>query len=679
MRRTTARPDSAGIEWRKVLLIAGLLAAVALVIGRGFVFGPAVLEGGDFAANAMSIHRAKSLQEIYGNYSRWGFNHPGPFFFYVYAMGEVLLFDLLHVVQSPHQAHVIFGVLLQSLFLAGAIAISLFLVRDRRMLLAWLGVGCVFAGIFYIGLTSIWPPHVLFGPYLLLLLSSAALSLGWFRFLPVVVLCVCVLCHGHIAQPLLTFPILLASLLGFLASLRAGAVVDSAWCSTSLRLRNVLWCVLIAGVFLLPIVLDLSRWPDGNVGRVLAYMKTQHGDKPSFGQAINYISSYFIFDRKPEWLDGVRKVPVFSGRVLLAGVIVIAAMVAPRLLWRKVEGAQTSTASKRMVAFCVLALLLALVWTRRITGPLYEFNSFFVYAVCALLAVSLVYWAIANVPKWALAPIVVVVAGSGALLVPKYMAHFQVFSQHSTIRGGAESVSFDRPDPQVAINQIDGQDWLLNMALAISLTRSGVQYWVPQDWTYVFGWKNAYPDDLFTARTEALRIFDKRNAQPVDRFAESEFCRISKVSPVFDTGGEIQRFNELRRTCGLVAAPFGRAPSDGEWEWISSRVVAFQLKARQSSGPVELSLDVVPYLGGGKIESQSIQIHVNGERVESRKVSQEGVEHIVVPADVWNRSAIVTVSLILDGRASPKDLGLSPDDRRLSIGLRGVGVRYPHH
>ncbi|REM67800.1 hypothetical protein DSI38_09235, partial [Mycobacterium tuberculosis] len=68
--------------------------AIVLATAAGFVFGPYRLEVGDFAANALNIIRAKSFHEIYGNYSRWQFNHPGPFFFYVYAFGEMVLVDL---------------------------------------------------------------------------------------------------------------------------------------------------------------------------------------------------------------------------------------------------------------------------------------------------------------------------------------------------------------------------------------------------------------------------------------------------------------------------------------------------------------------------------------------------------------------------------------------------------
>jgi hypothetical protein len=81
-----------------------------------FYFRETHIEDGDFAANALQIRKAKTFGEIYGNYSRWRFHHPGPGFFYCYAAGEALLYDGLKAVPSPHNAHLFTGVLLQSLF-----------------------------------------------------------------------------------------------------------------------------------------------------------------------------------------------------------------------------------------------------------------------------------------------------------------------------------------------------------------------------------------------------------------------------------------------------------------------------------------------------------------------------------------------------------------------------------
>lgn len=79
-------------------------------------------EVGDLAANALQIERCKQGVEIYGNYSRFCFNHPGPGFFYVYALGQVVLYDWLGLVPSPHNAHRLAGLCLQAFFFGLALA-----------------------------------------------------------------------------------------------------------------------------------------------------------------------------------------------------------------------------------------------------------------------------------------------------------------------------------------------------------------------------------------------------------------------------------------------------------------------------------------------------------------------------------------------------------------------------
>ena len=45
------------------------------------VISSATYEGTDFAANSLLIQDAKALNLLVGNYSRIGFNHPGPQYF----------------------------------------------------------------------------------------------------------------------------------------------------------------------------------------------------------------------------------------------------------------------------------------------------------------------------------------------------------------------------------------------------------------------------------------------------------------------------------------------------------------------------------------------------------------------------------------------------------------------
>src|SRR5215475_7943793 len=96
-----------------VTTIAIILITLIYVVPRAsFFFHGNQIEFADFANNALQITNAKHFAEIYGNHSRWGFHHPGPAFWYLYAAGEYLFHDWLGI-SSPHAAHLLIGIIFQ--------------------------------------------------------------------------------------------------------------------------------------------------------------------------------------------------------------------------------------------------------------------------------------------------------------------------------------------------------------------------------------------------------------------------------------------------------------------------------------------------------------------------------------------------------------------------------------
>jgi hypothetical protein len=99
--------------------------ALALFLGLAFALGAAGYdqyfqtpfhETGDAAVNALQVDNAGRFQELYGNYSRWEFSHPGPAFFYVYAAGEAVFHRLLGICPAPGNAHILTSMLVQAFF-----------------------------------------------------------------------------------------------------------------------------------------------------------------------------------------------------------------------------------------------------------------------------------------------------------------------------------------------------------------------------------------------------------------------------------------------------------------------------------------------------------------------------------------------------------------------------------
>lgn len=279
---------------------------VSCVLGLNFhsVFQRPVIEQGDIAANALAIREAKSLSRITGNYSRFGFDHPGPFFLYVYAAGECVFYDALALVPSPHNAHVLAGVLLQAGFFALALALISYWVRSTLFPpLALLLCAVYFAllnappvseqlrGSLFI---SIWPPHWVMFPVLCFLSACASLAAGQSLCLPIAVFCGSVIVHGYINTPVYIAPIFIAS---YISHLAARKFFKGESIATSIRssFRLHLLAAIVLGIFIAPIVLDLFRGEASNFARILAVMEKYEGEKHPLSEVVPYVANYFTF------------------------------------------------------------------------------------------------------------------------------------------------------------------------------------------------------------------------------------------------------------------------------------------------------------------------------------------------------------------------------------------------
>lgn len=165
-----------------VIVSAVVFLAVLLILNRD-LFRVPIFEYTDFAANALQVERAKHFRELLGNYSRWGFHHPGPAFFYIFALSEKVLHDWLHLVPSEMNAHILSMVVLNTAFLFGAIGVVATYCRSRLFPPAALALSLLF--IYVVNRTipgsaifSIWMPHVLLFCFLFFITVCASVAAG---------------------------------------------------------------------------------------------------------------------------------------------------------------------------------------------------------------------------------------------------------------------------------------------------------------------------------------------------------------------------------------------------------------------------------------------------------------------------------------------------------------------
>ena len=505
-RDTTADVGPSWSFGRTWLATYAALAGVMLFIGRELYLGAPLLEFGDLAANALQIDRAKELGEIYGNYSRFGFHHPGPAFFYVYAGAEIVFHDLLRLTAAPHNAHLLGGILLQSAFLALAIAVVARYAAPNRVLFIALAIG---TGLLHFALAgeqhySIWPPSVLVLPFACFIVLAAALSAGWIGILPLVVLVGGFLVHGHVAQPLFVLPI---GLIAYAAGVRRRSRESGEPASAVIGRRggtHVLALAVLA-VFLVPLLIDAQLGDRSNIASIVRVLTAprESGDTYSPAQVIGYVISFFGYptmlgelDFQPrELLDFVlRSWLAFAALFLL---IVVAP--AARLLIPSFRARSTSPSVRpivveplgRLWAFTGLALGLTVVWVVIQRGPLYQFNSLFMYGLIyvALLPGALLacrHFARAS-SKIATAVLGVAVMAMAATADPPPNLGIDPTLSDSTNAYVAESP----PPPGGVLLFFDGMHWNAPAAVALALERLDVPWFVEPHWGLIFGRSHA--------------------------------------------------------------------------------------------------------------------------------------------------------------------------------------------
>jgi hypothetical protein len=389
--------------WQWFFLAFGAIAAGMIFMGRSFYFGTPLYETADLAANSLQILRAIHVQEIHGNYSRFGFHHPGPAFFYIYAAGEVAFFDLLHLVPAPHNGHLLAGALLQSAFLAAAIAVLARYAAPNRGLFVTAAIAAALVHFQLAGdlETSIWPPNQLLVPFACFLVVAIAVACGRMGLVPLLVICGGFLVHGHVAQPLFVLPIGGFALgLGFWTRYRQDALPVFGLIRRHLKSLALAFVILV--IFLVPLAIDAVHGSNSNLATIAAYLTKPRAatDTHSITQVLGYALAFlsypsgpplFNFDRSQFVSFEAHNLGGLAVSLLALVVLPIALLLTSRARRARVDSAGVNrwSGSRFFVVyygFMALAAFLTLIWTYTQKGPLYPFNSYFEYGLMFVAA-----------------------------------------------------------------------------------------------------------------------------------------------------------------------------------------------------------------------------------------------------------------------------------------------------
>lgn len=265
-----------------------VLALVAIVLP--LPLGLDSVAYGDHASNSMLVAEAKSLSLLHGNYSRVGFYHPGPYFFFIMATGELVFYDILGIAQSPEAAHRL-AIGFQNLFLL-TLAYRLIRADETPVLVAALAsmLGLAVLADQAPVLSSLWPPNMYVLPAFLFTVSMWRFIDGDVRALPVLVFSGSILVHGHASQiglvPIMAFGACVCFLCARKLSGEANAphsLFD--WIKTEL-IRSA----IVLTVFILPIFLHtLINWP----GEIPKYFAMSGGSPNALMPSLAYLGQYW--------------------------------------------------------------------------------------------------------------------------------------------------------------------------------------------------------------------------------------------------------------------------------------------------------------------------------------------------------------------------------------------------
>ncbi|PPU94136.1 hypothetical protein XalbCFBP2523_03275 [Xanthomonas albilineans] len=608
-----------------------------------FIFGPAVLESGDFAANALQISNAGKMKELLGNYSRWHFHHPGPAFFYVYALGELVFFKVLHVVDSPHQAHVLSGITLQSFFVALSACLCALTCDSKKAASSFVLAVILVLGLTSFGsLSSIWPPHVLFGPFLLLVIAAAAASRGENSGLVALTLASGFCIHGHVAQAALVVPVATYGAIGWILSMGGN------WRP---HVRTLICLLAIGFVFALPILIDATFVRPSNIQEVLTYLHANQDPRPSFHAALRYILGFWLFDPYPE-------ATADHGTTLASAWLAAIFLCLSTLAVFFTLLGQRASGYRNIFLAALFALVMSIFWATRITGPLYEFNSFYVYALVTISFFLIMEGLVALLQKYAKPITSPVFLLAGIFIILSYRPH-PAFSSGETY--ALPSPIMPSARGKSVLISVTTESWPMTTALTLELDREGASVHVNKDWEFMFGKQHSIDALSLSTISNPIFINPRSGANPPKQspLGLDAFCIPAMAQRKYAGDHSI---GEALRDCSL--ASFSTTEPNGDFVFSLGRGAALQFKANRGD---RMTLQLSPFLGGN-IKEQHVEVLLSGKQIYSATLKSPASMKAKLDCD------LCTLEIRTPNAFSPVSAGIGGDGRELGFALQRLTI-----
>ena len=580
--------------WRLTSTLTALIVVAALFNNAEFVFQAQQYELNDHAANSLQVLKAKRFDELLGHWCRFGFRHPGPAFFYVYALGEALFYDALRLVPTAFNAHFIMHYALSAFFFSATLG-----VIARRLGRAhgkwFLGLALLLAAWHFSaigrsyesmvnqpGFFNIWPPCVLLLPFLCFVVAAASVVSGGGRDLPLMTVAGCFLVHGYIVMPFFILPLTLLAYGGLTRFSRRAGLREISWPWRAFPRQHWFAGAIIA-VFLTPIVVDMVTVHPSNIQLILEHVWTGHDERKGLLQAFLYFLHFGAYAVYPntssiaafETFDFTGTISFFRAHWQAYALWLIVILLPPaNLLGRKGrclnwvasandDGTHRPKSVNKFLLGMYLVLgaasVLSIVWGCLLEGPMFYYISLFNFALyygfLLIFAIVAACWieqllspSLSCAENWRsrarfLGPIFIalVACASFAYEARRFRTNPPDQTQQRLFAASIErALKIDPAQPKYL--NFEGEAWAEAVGVALYLERRGTSWMVREDWPMIFGREKV--------------ITDKRPRPPMPT-PSSSFWRIvfSRNSPSLLANDRKLHVLPLSSTIDLVIQP----------------------------------------------------------------------------------------------------------------------------
>jgi len=609
-------------------------------------------EVGDFAANSLLVLDAKSFNLWVGNYSRVGFNHPGPAILFVLAAGEIVFHDLAGLVKSPFSGQLI-AVSFYSAFWICLLA-SLFLRMLSSATAAALTLAVfLFATAFidYQFFNGIWFPHLYFFPFAVVLLSLARLAEGKTDALIFLAISTGFLINGHVSFVAMLGIMLLCVLFFNFISQKGNASAQVL--NKQFRHENRQIILKSAGIivlFLLPLlIMTIKNFP----GPIAEYARYGgHRKSNAIVDAVKFVSVYW------------------GGLVpMLIGMLICLAL----LFYKK---ASAESLRVRGMAAALLSATAALIFYAKFGVDLLDqtYIGLFYYAVPALLLATLVSIVVSVSQSLIVKAISVVVSlvllAGGFQKIQKEPEYLSLYSQ-PYINDLYNAMNAHKTNGRLVLDLDNvhewGYIWTTMAGAEAQAKRAGNDlFCINQNWHILFT-KHAHCSEEEILSGNRFFVSKRTNEAltPLD-FQGAELLFQHYSPPDLGKSGLVSiRDNPKIFQTYLLGPGWSGVASD--FVLTEGRKALLRVPIPQGFRGGAISIDFGAFLPSQN-SVQDIKIFSDSKLVKTaRFISNNNRQKISIP--VAAGSANVLLQIVIERPVSPVTAGISKDSRLLGVSL----------